>query len=51
MISISRRSFLAAGSAALTAAAWKAETLLVRETLARSEEPHWREFLGRWPAP
>jgi len=35
----------------LTTDAWRAETLLVRETLARSEEPHWREFLGRWPAP
>jgi len=35
---------------ALTAAAWQTETALVRETLARSDEPHWREFLARWPA-
>ena len=36
---------------ALTADAWLAESTLVRETLGRSDEPHWREFLARWPAP
>jgi len=31
--------------------AYRAECDLVRTTLARGGEPHWREFLERWPQP
>jgi hypothetical protein len=29
-------------------ARYEKELRLVRDTLARSGEPHWREFLARW---
>ncbi len=35
---------------ALTPEAWKTECALVRDVLAATDEPHWREFLERWPA-
>jgi len=34
----------------LTAAEHDAECDLVRATLGKSAEPHWKEFLGRWQA-
>jgi predicted PolB exonuclease-like 3'-5' exonuclease len=34
----------------LTAEEHRAECALVRDTLGRSSEPHWKEFLARWPA-
>jgi 3'-5' exonuclease len=34
---------------ALTAEQHRAQCDLVRATLARSPEPHWQEFLARWP--
>jgi 3'-5' exonuclease len=33
----------------LTAEAYQAEVQLVRDTLAASSEPHWKEFLQAWP--
>ena len=36
---------------ALSPAAWQVECALVRDVLTRTNEPHWQEFLGRWPAP
>jgi hypothetical protein len=35
---------------AVTAEQYAAQCDLVRATLARSGEPHWQEFLSRWPA-
>ena len=35
---------------ALTAEQYRAECELVRETLGKSAEPHWKEFLARWSA-
>jgi predicted PolB exonuclease-like 3'-5' exonuclease len=32
----------------LTREAYQAESDLVRDTLSKSSEPHWREFLGMW---
>ena len=34
---------------AVTAEQYAAQCDLVRATLARSAEPHWQEFLSRWP--
>ena len=34
---------------AVTADQYAAQCELVRATLARSAEPHWQEFLSRWP--
>lgn len=36
---------------ALSSEEYDQEVALVRETVAQSGEPHWREFLERWPAP
>jgi hypothetical protein len=33
----------------LDAASYAAEIALVRERIAASDAPHWREFLARWP--
>ena len=35
---------------ALTSETYKQEIALVRSTLERYTEPHWREFLSLWPA-
>jgi hypothetical protein len=32
----------------LSPAAWREQQALIRETLAGTDEPHWREFLPRW---
>jgi 3'-5' exonuclease len=34
----------------LSAERYRQETALVRSTLGKLSEPHWREFLQRWPA-
>jgi hypothetical protein len=35
---------------ALTEQQYKAESEVVRATLRKSIEPHWKEFLGKWRA-
>jgi predicted PolB exonuclease-like 3'-5' exonuclease len=35
---------------ALTPAAFDAEVAHIRTTLAKSAEPHWQEFMARWPS-
>jgi hypothetical protein len=35
---------------ALDVSAHHAECELVRATLGKSTQPHWKEFLGRWRA-
>jgi hypothetical protein len=34
----------------LNPAAWREQQALIRQTLSGIDEPHWREFLGRWEA-
>jgi hypothetical protein len=33
----------------LTASGYAEEVALVRKELAKSDAPHWREFLAAWP--
>ena len=35
----------------LTRDQYRSECDMVRDTLGKSAEPHWKEFLSRWPAP